>query len=105
MIRITLHGAIQEKRTFAKTCKRDEESTQMIRSLKIRLFEGKCKASTEAVLRVRFFVHNPGMRMVGIQNAFAIFCSFCSSKQNEWNGVLSIPAYECGIKERAHFTF
>ena len=22
-----------------------------------------------------------------------------------WNGVLSIPEYECGIKERAHFTF
>ena len=28
-----------------KTCKRDEESTQMLRSFKIRLFEGKCKAT------------------------------------------------------------
>ena len=34
-----------------KTCKRDEESTQMLRSLKTSLCEGKCKISTDPFLR------------------------------------------------------
>ena len=40
-----------------------------------------------------------------VQNAFATFSSFCPWEQNGWNGVLSLPEYECRIKECAHFTF
>ena len=40
-----------------------------------------------------------------VQNAIATFCSFRPWEQNGWHGVLSIPEYECGMKERAHFTF
>ena len=39
-----------------------------------------------------------------VQNAFATFCSFCPWEQNGWKGVLSIQAYECGIKKNARIS-
>ena len=62
------------------------------------------KIISEQIRARYFYIHNSGMRMVGtecIRNILFIL----PLGAEWWNGVLSIPEYECGIKERAHFTF
>ena len=53
----------------------------------------------------RVWIGNAYLAVRHLGFSFATFCSFCPWEQNGWNGVLSIPDYECGIKERTYFTF
>ena len=58
------------------------------------------------ILERVFFIHNSGMRMAGTECIRNILFNLrLGAEWMEFNGVLSIPEHECGIKECPHFTF